>query len=129
MTKSSVLRFSKYGVFQERGIYRRKIREKQGVFIERKSIANSKKARKCWAFEAMPSRAYESSFVVNGGERGIRTLDTLLTHTHFPGVLLQPLGHLTVLKAQNFTQSPFIKQCNLLDYFAKNLRLYSVSEV
>jgi hypothetical protein len=44
MTKSSVLRFSKYGVFQERGIYRRKIREKLGVFIERKSIANSKKA-------------------------------------------------------------------------------------
>jgi hypothetical protein len=36
MTKSSVLRFSKYGVFQERGIYRRKIREKQAVFIERK---------------------------------------------------------------------------------------------
>ena len=67
MTKSSVLRFSKYGVFQEGGIYRRKIREKRGVFIERKSIANSKKARKCWAFEAMPSRAYESSFGVNGG--------------------------------------------------------------
>ena len=33
-------------------------------------------------------------FVV-GGERGIRTLDTLLTYTHFPGVLLQPLGHLS----------------------------------
>jgi hypothetical protein len=32
----------------------------------------------------------------NGGERGIRTLETLLTLTHFPGVLLQPLGHLTV---------------------------------
>ena len=120
MTKSSVLRFSKYGVFQERGIYRRKIREKQGVFIERKSIANSEKARKCWAFEAMPSQAYESSFVVNGGERGIRTLDTLLTHTHFPGVLLQPLGHLTVLKPRNFTQCLFIKQCNLLDYFAES---------
>src|SRR5690606_18877918 len=30
-----------------------------------------------------------------GGERGIRTLDTLLTYTRFPGVLLQPLGHLT----------------------------------
>ena len=28
-----------------------------------------------------------------GGEGGIRTLDTLLTYTHFPGVLLQPLGH------------------------------------
>jgi hypothetical protein len=31
-----------------------------------------------------------------GGERGIRTLDTL-PYTHFPGVLLQPLGHLTGL--------------------------------
>ena len=29
-----------------------------------------------------------------GGERGIRTPDTL-PYTHFPGVLLQPLGHLT----------------------------------
>ena len=32
---------------------------------------------------------------MSGGERGIRTLDTLLTYTHFPGVLLQPLGHLS----------------------------------
>ncbi len=31
----------------------------------------------------------------NGGERGSRTLDTL-RYTHFPGVLLRPLGHLTV---------------------------------
>ncbi len=31
----------------------------------------------------------------NGGEEGIRTLDTL-PYTHFPGVLLQPLGHLTI---------------------------------
>ena len=28
-----------------------------------------------------------------GGERGIRTLDTGLPHTRFPGVRLQPLGH------------------------------------
>ena len=33
---------------------------------------------------------------VNGGQGGIRTLDTL-PYTHFPGVLLQPLGHLTAL--------------------------------
>ncbi len=33
----------------------------------------------------------------NGGERGIRTLDTLFTYTHFPGVRLQPLGHLSGL--------------------------------
>ena len=31
-----------------------------------------------------------------GGEGGIRTLDELLTHTHFPGVLLKPLGRLSV---------------------------------
>ena len=31
-----------------------------------------------------------------GGEGGIRTPDTL-PYTHFPGVLLQPLGHLTIL--------------------------------
>jgi hypothetical protein len=34
-------------------------------------------------------------FVLYGGERGIRTLDTVLPYTHFPGVLLQPLGHLS----------------------------------
>ena len=32
---------------------------------------------------------------VIGGEGGIRTLGTLLTYTHFPGVLLKPLGHLS----------------------------------
>ena len=34
-------------------------------------------------------------FFKYGGERGVRTLDTL-PYTHFPGVLLQPLGHLTI---------------------------------
>jgi hypothetical protein len=38
-------------------------------------------------------RAFLSEY---GGEGGIRTLDTL-PYTHFPGVLLQPLGHLTIL--------------------------------
>ncbi len=37
-----------------------------------------------------------SSHLEYGGEGGIRTLDTL-PYTHFPGVLLQPLGHLTIL--------------------------------
>ena len=35
-------------------------------------------------------------FFEYGGEGGIRTPDTL-PYTHFPGVLLQPLGHLTKL--------------------------------
>src|SRR5690606_4741806 len=33
----------------------------------------------------------------NGGERGIRTLDGLLTHTPLAGERLQPLGHLSVV--------------------------------
>src|SRR5690554_2290423 len=32
-----------------------------------------------------------------GREEGIRTLDTLLAYTHFPGVRLRPLGHLSIL--------------------------------
>ena len=42
-----------------------------------------------------PVLAYEL-FLEYGGEGGIRTPDTL-PYTHFPGVLLQPLGHLTKL--------------------------------
>ncbi len=30
-----------------------------------------------------------------GGDGGIRTLDGLLTHTHFPGERLRPLGHVS----------------------------------
>ena len=44
-----------------------------------------------------------------GGERGIRTLDTGLPYTHFPGVRLQPLGHLSVFSMYLFflfTQVP-----------------------
>ena len=37
----------------------------------------------------------EPVFSSNGGERGIRTLGTL-PYTRFPGVLLRPLGHLSV---------------------------------
>ncbi len=45
--------------------------------------------------EKKPVLAYELFFKY-GGEGGIRTPDTL-PYTHFPGVLLQPLGHLTIL--------------------------------
>lgn len=54
--------------FSGKGIYRRKIREKPGFFVERKSVAKTKKARKCWAFHVRHQTKYESSFVVNGGE-------------------------------------------------------------
>ena len=35
-------------------------------------------------------------------EEGIRTLDTLERYTHFPGVLLRPLGHLSRNRAQRY---------------------------
>ena len=69
-----------------------------------------------------------------GGERGIRTLETLLTLTHFPGVLLQPLGHLTVnycnsslrcrqtviLPSQTFQAKPPLKLACRADLSAGN---------
>lgn len=33
--------------------------------------------------------------LTNGGQGGIRTLDTGSPYTHFPGVRLRPLGHLS----------------------------------
>ncbi len=47
-----------------------------------------------------PVLSYEL-FLKYGGEGGIRTPDTL-PYTHFPGVLLQPLGHLTKLSLQHY---------------------------
>ena len=41
-----------------------------------------------------------------GGESGIRTLDTLLGYTHFPGVLLRPLGQL----------SSFVEAANVMPF-------------
>ena len=38
----------------------------------------------------------DAGLVINGGEGGIRTLDTLLTHTPLAGERLQPLGHLSI---------------------------------
>ena len=49
-----------------------------------------------YSTEYLPSlNCQKHSFLFFGGERGIRTLDTF-PYTHFPGVLLQPLGHLSV---------------------------------
>src|SRR5512133_2831551 len=42
-----------------------------------------------------PPASKRTDTINYGGERGIRTLGTLLTYTRFPGVLLQPLGHLS----------------------------------
>jgi hypothetical protein len=39
---------------------------------------------------------YIGNIAKYGGERGIRTLDTLLTYTPLAGARLQPLGHFSV---------------------------------
>ncbi len=43
------------------------------------------------------TRNRSSVFWVGGGAGGIRTLDTGLPYTHFPGVRLRPLGHCSAL--------------------------------
>ena len=42
-----------------------------------------------------------NNLILRSREEGIRTLDTLLTYIHFPGVLLQPLGHLSISNGQS----------------------------
>ena len=54
-----------------------------------------------------PRSLNQGFFVKNqdGGEGGIRTLDTL-RYTHFPGVLLRPLGHLTTYALEAGCSAP-----------------------
>ena len=61
-----------------------------------------------------------------GGERGIRTLERLLTFTHFPGVLLQPLGHLTAELSIIAKQIALLKSRGRVTYLSKimNTRRY-----
>ena len=66
-----------------------------------------------------------SSHLKYGGEGGIRTPDTL-PYTHFPGVLLQPLGHLTILSfpllsGTGANVGKYVSPVNQL--FAKSARL------
>lgn len=49
----------------------------------------------------------EFKFLKVCGEKGIRTLGTLLAYTHFPGVRLRPLGHLSMYQNANFTKLIF----------------------
>ena len=48
------------------------------------------------------------------GESGIRTRGTLLEYTHFPGVLLKPLGHLS---SAFHTPQPYLKSLPKVQHF------------
>ena len=56
----------------------------------------------------------------NRREEGIRTLDTLLAYTHFPGVRLRPLGHLSKTEWYNsgaqISQKKAVGQACRLNY-------------
>ena len=63
----------------------------------------------------------KSATYTRGGERGIRTLETLQTLTHFPGVLLKPLGHLTVLLTY---RALFTEKDHQSTFFTQQWRLH-----
>ena len=48
------------------------------------------------------------------GESGIRTRGTLLEYTHFPGVLLKPLGHLS---SAFLSPLPYLKSLPKVQHF------------
>jgi hypothetical protein len=54
-----------------------------------------KASNKVWAFFILKSLA-KPGIIFNCGENGIRTHEPLLAITHFPGVRLRPLGHLSL---------------------------------
>ncbi len=61
-----------------------------------------------------------------GGEGGIRTLDTF-PYTHFPGVRLRPLGHLTSFSDLNTYEHLNNLELNLLPINSKNRTSSKVS--
>ncbi len=68
------------------------------------------------------------------GEGGIRTLDTLLTYTHFPGVLFRPLRHLSLWFYQGLQRynilakksGPFQVPAFYENFNSQKLNLYAV---
>ena len=55
----------------------------------------------------------DAGLVINGGEGGIRTLDTLLTYTPLAGERLQPLGHFSESVQELFLIG--VSRCCLFD--------------
>ena len=57
------------------------------------------------------------------GESGIRTRGTLLEYTHFPGVLLKPLGHLS---SPFPTHLPYLKSLPKVHIFSFGRQKYLI---
>ncbi len=80
---TEVLRTSPFG--RLRRSWTLGVQSNQRVRPHRPQLTELKKPPAFWA----------GGFFNSGGEGGIRTLDTF-PYTHFPGVRLRPLGHLTI---------------------------------
>src|SRR5690606_1143523 len=61
-----------------------------------RAIVGQQKPAERLTVRASQTSVYCSRCIL-GGQRGIRTPDTLFTYTRFPGERLQPLGHLSYL--------------------------------
>ena len=57
------------------------------------------------------------------GESGIRTRGTLLEYTHFPGVLLKPLGHLS---SASLPPLPYLKSLPKVHNFSFDKQKYLI---
>lgn len=62
-------------------------------FIEMHSSRSAGDCNLCLRYKL--TYVFDSDKLGNGGEEGIRTLDTLLTYTPLAGERLRPLGHLS----------------------------------
>ena len=58
--------------------------------------------------------------LISCGKKGIRTPDTLLTYTRFPGVPLQPLEHLSPIAATRALRSETDANRRTKSYFTPN---------
>ena len=65
-------------------------------------------------------------FSRSGGEGGIRTRDTLLRYTHFPGVLLRPLGHFSfsLSPPEKLVLNPYLPKGAAMYEFFPNFPLF-----
>ena len=64
------------------------------------------------------------SFYSISGENGIRTRDTLLAYTRFPGVPLQPLEHLSFV-CPSSKRGPLSNRLQITNKFANRKRFQS----
>jgi hypothetical protein len=60
-------------------------------------------------------------FVKFGGEREIRTLETLLTPTRVPGVRIQPLCHLSAYKDFKYLEAWTASKIVNVEHFVEHI--------